>query len=46
MKNKNEEFLNRFDFVASKSNCEKEDEYYKMFISRYGYDPRLSGDHQ
>ena len=35
-----DEILNEFEAGSPFSNLEKEEEYYRMFLSRYGYDPR------
>jgi len=41
---KNEDILNEFEAGSAFRNLEKEEEYYRMFISRYGYDPRNIDD--
>jgi len=41
---KNEDILNEFEAGSTFKNLEKEEEYYRMFISRYGYDPRNLDD--
>ncbi len=41
---KYEDILNEFEVGSAFRNLEKEEEYYRMFISRYGYDPRNMDD--
>ncbi|MEM7162514.1 MAG: hypothetical protein AAF487_08765 [Bacteroidota bacterium] len=40
--NEEREILNEFEVGSTFSNLEKEEEYYRMFKHRYGYDPRDS----